>query len=101
MAVVTAPLVIAKLEDGSDVYLYEGAQIPGGLLEGEEKRLIAAGLVAEDVEPETGYASQSKAQLEAEIEARNAERAEEDKIVAEGKGNKPDLVAALEADDGK
>lgn len=36
---VTAPLVIAKNEGGSDVYLYEGAEVPNGLAEGELKRL--------------------------------------------------------------
>lgn len=37
--VVTAPLVIAKRADGSDVYLYQGARLPDGLADGEEKRL--------------------------------------------------------------
>lgn len=39
MAVVTAPLVIAKRADGSDVYLYEGAEFPDGMAEGEAERL--------------------------------------------------------------
>lgn len=37
--VVTAPLVIAKRADGSDVYIYQGAPLPDGLADGEEKRL--------------------------------------------------------------
>lgn len=37
--VVTAPLVIAKLENGSDVYLYQGSPLPEGLASDEEKRL--------------------------------------------------------------
>ncbi len=38
--VVTAPLVIAKRADGSDVYLYEGAAfLPDTLAEGEGERL--------------------------------------------------------------
>lgn len=39
MATVSAPLVIARREDGSDVYLYEGAALPAGLAEGEAERL--------------------------------------------------------------
>lgn len=37
--VVTAPLVIAKREDGSDIYVYAGSPLPDGLADGEEKRL--------------------------------------------------------------
>lgn len=36
---VKAPLVVAKLENGSDVYVYEGSPLPGGLREGEAERL--------------------------------------------------------------
>lgn len=48
MARVTAPLVIAKRADGSDVYLYEDAPVPDGLLDGELERLTDAGLIGED-----------------------------------------------------
>ena len=37
--IVKAPLVIAKREDGSDVYVYAGAPLPDGLAEGETDRL--------------------------------------------------------------
>jgi hypothetical protein len=37
--IVSAPLVIAKREDGSDVYVYRGSPLPEGLADGEEKRL--------------------------------------------------------------
>ena len=37
--IVKAPLVIAKREDGSDIYVYAGSPLPDGLAEGEEKRL--------------------------------------------------------------
>lgn len=47
---------------------------------------------------ETDYSSWGKSKLEAEIERRNEDR-DADPIVPEGKGNKADLVAALEADD--
>lgn len=36
---VTAPLVIARRADGSDVYLYRGGILPEDLAEGEAKRL--------------------------------------------------------------
>ena len=37
--IVTAPLVIAKREDGSDVYVYAGSPLPEGLQDGEADRL--------------------------------------------------------------
>lgn len=39
-----------------------------------------------------------KAELEAEIARRNAGRDDEHQIVVEGRGNKPDLIAAVKAD---
>lgn len=47
------------------------------------------------------YASMSKAELEAEVAKRNEGRDEADQIAVEGRGNKPDLLAALKADDNK
>lgn len=47
----------------------------------------------------TGWSSKTKPELESEVESRNADRDDDAKIVVAGKGNKPDLVAALEADD--
>lgn len=52
--VVTAPLVIAKRADGSDVYLYEGTPLPDGLKEGEAKRLKDAGLVGSPESEDSG-----------------------------------------------
>ena len=46
---VTAPLVIAKRADGSDVYVYAGSPLPDGLAEGEEKRL--ADFLGDDDKP--------------------------------------------------
>ena len=37
--IVTAPLVIARREDGSDVYVYRGSPLPEGLAKDEDKRL--------------------------------------------------------------
>jgi hypothetical protein len=43
--VVTSPLVIAKKEDGSDLYLYEGSELPDFVKADDVKRLVALGLV--------------------------------------------------------
>jgi hypothetical protein len=44
---VTGPLATPYLEDGSRVYLYEGALLPDGLREGEVERLVDLGLAGE------------------------------------------------------
>lgn len=46
-----------------------------------------------------GYEAATVAALKAEIERRNHDRDEDDQISTQG--NKPDLIAALEADDNK
>lgn len=46
-----------------------------------------------------GYEALRKEELADEIEARNAGRDEDSKIVPAAPGNKADLIAALEADD--
>jgi hypothetical protein len=43
--IVTSPLVITKKEDGSDLYLYEGAFLPDYASADEIKRLVALGMV--------------------------------------------------------
>lgn len=53
----------------------------------------------EESEDEVDYNSFNKADLQVEVDARNEDRDEDDKIVVAGKGTKADLVAALEADD--
>lgn len=45
--VVIAPLVISKKEDGSDLYLYESAQLPDYVSADEIKRLSDLGFVVE------------------------------------------------------
>lgn len=57
-----------------------------------------APLPAEYPEP-LPYKDQKVEDLKAEVDRRNATRDEDNQIVVAGKGNKPDLVAALEADD--
>lgn len=56
----------------------------------------AAKKVAAGAKP---YLERRKAELEAEVSKRNADRDEGDQIVVASPGNKPELAAALEADD--
>ena len=46
--IVTAPLVVTKGETGSDLYLYQGTQVPEFVKVDELKRLEEAGLIASD-----------------------------------------------------
>jgi len=57
------------------------------------------GLVAGQEPEPTGYEAATVADLKAEITRRNADRDEADQVSPQG--NKPDLIAALEADDNK
>lgn len=50
--IVTAALVIATAPDGSHVYLYQGAQVPEGLRDGEAERFENEGLAVRAIEPE-------------------------------------------------
>ena len=45
---VTAPLVVAKQPNGSDLYLYQGAPVPDGLADGEIKRLEEGDFIEKD-----------------------------------------------------
>lgn len=71
---------------------------------GEINQLKARGFRVVDAPPadeSEGYEAFTKPDLEAEVDRRNATRDPDGEryIVVAGKGNKPDLVAALEADD--
>lgn len=116
-AVVTAGLIVAKVKvegRARDKYLQRGAAMPENLVDGELERLIAAGLVAEVPDEPQGedsdtsgappaegkpYEGVKLAELKAELEKRNADRAEEAKITPAEPGNKPEIIAALLADD--
>lgn len=45
---VSAPLVVAKQPNGSDLYLYQGAPVPDGLADDEVKRLEEGGFIEKD-----------------------------------------------------
>ena len=104
--IVTAPLVVAKQEDGSDVYLYQGVEVPESLSSSEVKRLRDGGFIekvkAEQPDPsidEEPFKGVSVADLKAEIAKRNEGREDDKKIVPVEPGNRPEIVAALVADD--
>lgn len=46
--IVTSALVITKKKDGSDLYLYEGSELPDFVGKDEVKRLTDLGLVESD-----------------------------------------------------
>lgn len=83
--------LIVRNPEGDPVALLQGQPVPGW----------ASNLVhADDIDgpaDDGGFGSMTKDELKAEIDARNADRDDDAKIVPDG-GNKPDLVAALEAD---
>jgi hypothetical protein len=75
----------------SGVMLRAGDEEPEGVTLGDH-------LFNEADQPQ-GYSGLKLPDLHAEIDKRNEGRADDDKIVIGGKGNKADLVSALEADD--
>lgn len=56
---------------------------------------------SEEGEVSPGYDAFTKADLIAEIEARNEDRSDEDFLDVNHNGNKADIIAVLEADDAK
>lgn len=85
----TVPAWAAKKITNSSAWASSDAQAEGAV-EGSED--------PEDSGPKP-YSEWLKADLEAEVASRNEGRDEDDAIEVEGSGNKPDLIAALEADD--
>lgn len=71
------------------------AYLLGGGVDSDEAEAI------ENSEPPEPYEGVTVSDLKAAIEARNAERVDADKIEVEAPGNRPELVAALVADDAK
>lgn len=56
---VSAPLVIAKNEDGSDLYLYQGAKLPSHVKGDALKAFVDAGLVAKSEEEAAEQAAEN------------------------------------------
>lgn len=104
--IVTGPVAVLPTKDGSERYMYRGALIGDGFTAEGIKHALSVGLIApvEDA-PADGedepYKGVTVADLKADIEKRNVGRSEADLIVAAEPGNRPELVAALVADDAK
>lgn len=106
--VVTGAVAVVALKDGSDRYLYRGAIIdPELYAEKSVEHVKGLGLVTEievvvEAQPEVTeepYKGVNVAELKAEIETRNKDREDDKKIVPAEPGHRPEIVAALVADD--
>lgn len=54
------PLVVARTEEGSDVYTYQGSPVPDNVSEREIQRLLADGFIASDGVAEKALAHESE-----------------------------------------
>jgi hypothetical protein len=103
---VTGAVAVIRLKDGSDRYLYKGAVVVPDLFDEKSLNHVKGlGLVSEidlvedtSVAEEEPYKGVTVADLTAEIEKRNADRAD-DKKITPADAKRPQLVAALVADD--
>jgi len=95
--IVKSPLVIAKAEDGSDVYLYRGAPVPSHIDSKEIARLVEGGFIeevtAEKAEPEFPEGPPSESWKGEQLKA----YAKANEIDLGGATNKADMVAAIAA----
>lgn len=94
---VTAPLVIARQDDGRDVYLYAGADVPSNIGRDEVKRLREGGFIADpsgdeaDAEVGEPVGSPDESWKVADLKA----YAERQEIDLGGATTKSDILAAL------
>ncbi len=105
---VTGAVAVVALKDGSDRYLYRGAVLdPALYAEKSVEHVKGLGLVTETElvvetqadESDEPYKGVTIPDLKAEIETRNKDREDDKKIVPAEPGNRPEIVAALVADD--
>lgn len=57
---VNAPLVVARQENGSHIYLYHGAPVPSSVHPDEVKRLKADGMLSSDADEASADSSPAK-----------------------------------------
>lgn len=93
--------VWVKAEDGVNAVAFgpDSGEIPGWALDQIGEHAFESGEKPGAGSSGTDYSKSKKADLEAEIDKRNADRDEDSQIVPDEPGNKPELIAALEADD--
>lgn len=96
----TATLLLAAAED-LDLDPAAAVRTSDGAFVVDEEVAKKAGVKTEEEESgPKAIDDMTKDELQAEIDARNLNRGDDDKIKPEGK-NKPDLLKALQADDSK
>lgn len=102
---VTGAVAVIPTKDGSERYMYRGAPVSEDAFTAEGiKHVLSIGLISEvkavekttDDEP---YKGVNVADLKSEIEKRNEGREDDKKIVPAEPGHRPEIVAALVADD--
>jgi hypothetical protein len=112
---VTATMIVAKVPgaQGGESYFRKDRILPESVTDKEIKRLTALGLItSEDAVGEPAPAAPAAPEadegvykgvpvkdLKAEIERRNAGRTDDAKVSPAEPGNRPEIVAALLADD--
>lgn len=104
--VVTGAAVVLATQDGSERYLYRGASVGEGFTKESIKLAKDNGLIAVVKDEKTAdqtdpYKAFSLEDAKAELAKRNEGRDEDSKIVPKAPGNKPEILAALVADDAK
>lgn len=108
IAAISAVKVSSGSPNGNSIVriVREGEVIPEGVDESVIDSLLARGLISELDEPaedKSGdpYKGWKVDDFRSEIEKRNADREDDKKIVPAEPGNKPEMLAALQADDAK
>lgn len=98
--VVTAPLVIAKNEDGADLYLYEGATVPAGQSKEWLKRHRRDKMIGERELRERALPTDEGEGGEPDPIEAFLDRAAEDVIADAGSLADDDRAAAIAAEEG-
>lgn len=108
--VVVGGAAVLKARSGSSDYLYRGALVDSDAYTADSiDHGVSVGLLAEvppqedsgETEQPEPYEGVKVADLKVEIDTRNKDRADDDKIVPAEPGHRAELVAALVADDEK
>lgn len=107
---VTGAAVVLKLASKGERYLYRNAVVAASSFDEDSIKRAVSNKLIEPVEiavekpeePDEGvYKGVSVKDLKAEIDKRNADREDTAKVVPAEPGNRPEIVAALIADDNK